>query len=79
MKKRTRRQKAIIRRRFFLSACALVLAAVIALIVFVVGSIIGISEKQPQKDNISKTESNSSKAEEVIPEITIDNSSLKSM
>ena len=68
MKKRTRRQKAIIRRRIFLSACALVLAAVIALIVFVAGSIIGISEKQPQKDNISKTESNTSKVEEVIPD-----------
>ena len=69
MKKRTRRQKAIIRRRIFLSACALVLAAVIALIVFVAGSIIGISEKQPQKDNISQTESNNSKVEEIIPDI----------
>ena len=68
MKKRTRRQKAIIRRRIFLSACALVLAAVIALIVFVAGSIIGISEKQPQKDNISQTESNNSKVEEIIPD-----------
>lgn len=68
MKKRTRRQKAIIRRRIFLSACALVLAAVIALIVFVAGSIIGISEKEPQKENTSKTESNSSKVEEVIPD-----------
>ena len=68
MKKRTKRQKAIIRRRIFLSACALVLSAVIALIVFVVNSIIGISEKQPQKDNISQTESNNSKVEEVIPD-----------
>ncbi len=68
MKKRTRRQKAIIRRRIFLSACALVLAAVIALIVFVAGSIIGISEKQPQKDNISQTESNNIKVEEIIPD-----------
>ncbi len=68
MKKRTRRQKAIIRRRIFLSLCALVLAAVIALIVFVAGSIIGISEKEPQKENNSKTESNSSKVEEVIPD-----------
>ena len=65
MKKRTRRQKAIIRRRIFLSACALILAAVIALIVFVVNSIINISEKQPNKDNNSSTES---KVEEVIPE-----------
>lgn len=65
MKKRTRRQKAILRRRIFLSACALVLAAVIALIVFVVNSIINISEKQPNKENNSSTES---KVEEVIPE-----------
>lgn len=65
MKKRTRRQKAIIRRRIFLSACSLILVAVIALIVFVVNSIINISEKQPNKDNNSSTES---KVEEVIPE-----------
>ena len=65
MKKRTRRQKAILRRRIFLSACALILVAVIALIVFVVNSIINISQKQPNKDNNSSTES---KVEEVIPE-----------
>lgn len=65
MKKRTRRQKAIIRRRIFLSACTLILAAVIALIVFVVNSIINISEKQPIKENNSSTES---QVEEVIPE-----------
>ena len=65
MKKRTRRQKAIIRRRIFLCACTLILAAVIALIVFVVNSIINISEKQPIKENNSSTES---QVEEVIPE-----------
>ncbi len=65
MKKRTRRQKAIIKRRIFLSLCAVILAAVIALIVFVINSIINISEKQPNKENNSSTES---KVEEVIPE-----------
>ena len=49
MKKRTRRQKAILKRRIFLSACTLILAAVIALIVFVVNSIINISDSKPEK------------------------------
>lgn len=66
MKKRTRRQKAIIRRRIFLSVCALTLAAVIALIVFIVNAIVGISDKQEIKDKTSSNES--IVEEEPIPE-----------
>ena len=65
MKKRTRRQKAILRRRIFLSLCAVILAAVIALIVFVVNSIMAISEKESPKENPS---SNESRVEDVIPD-----------
>ena len=39
MKKRTRRQKAIIKRNIFLSLCALVLVGAIALIGFVISSL----------------------------------------
>ncbi len=56
MKKRTRRQKAIIRRRIFLSFCAVVLIALTALIVFIVSSVIGTSEKEPVKNNSSSTQ-----------------------
>ena len=48
-KQRTRRQKAIIRRRIFLSCCAVVLAAIIALLVFVVHSIVTPNDK-PDKN-----------------------------
>ncbi len=59
MKKRTKRQKAIIRRRIFLSVCAIALATVIALITFVTKSIIDISDKKPNSDsnNISSATS----------------------
>ncbi len=59
MKKRTRRQKAIIKRRIFLSCCAAVLIAAVALIVFVVNSIPNASTK----NNNSKNNSITSKTE----------------
>ena len=61
-KARTRRQKAIIRRRIFLSACAVLLISVIALISFIVHSII-----TPDKNGPTATESQVS--EESVPEI----------
>lgn len=56
MKKRTRRQKAIIRRRIFLSCCAAVLVAVIALIAFIVNSI-GTPSSKGANSNSSQTSS----------------------
>ena len=55
MKKRTRRQKAIIRRRIFLSCCAAVLIAAVALIVFVVNSIPNASTKGSNQKNNQTT------------------------
>ena len=66
MKKRTKRQKAIIKRRIFLSACAVILTAVIAILVFVVNSIIGISKKEEPNKNPPSSEPQ--KEETVIPE-----------
>lgn len=54
MKKRTRRQKAIIRRNIFLSLCAVVLIAAIALVSFVVNS---ISNKFDSTNSSSQTQS----------------------
>ena len=54
MKKRTRRQKAIIRRNIFLSLCAVVLIAAIALVSFVVST---ISNKFNSTDSSSQTQS----------------------
>ena len=65
MKKRTRRQKAILRRNIFLSICALVLISVIALGSFIISSVIKPTDKP--SDNSSKTESIESKPE-VIPD-----------
>ena len=58
MKKRTRRQKAILRRNIFLSFCALILVAVASLIIFVTNSVMDAPEKAPQKENTTQTESN---------------------
>lgn len=58
MKKRTRRQKAILRRNIFLSFCALILVAVTSLIIFVTNSVMDAPEKAPQKENTTQTESN---------------------
>lgn len=65
MKKRTRRQKAIIKRNIFLSVCALILISVIALIAFVVSAIV----KTPQKNDSNSSNSQIVESEpEVIPE-----------
>ena len=63
MKKRTRRQKAIIKRRIFLSLCALVLASVVALAVFIGNAISKSGEGgKPSKENESTV------SQEKIPE-----------
>ncbi len=67
MKKRTRRQKAIIRRRIFLSLCATVLIIFTALTVFIVKSIIGISDKSSQKENNSSAQSQTESESKPIP------------
>lgn len=58
MKKRTRRQKAIIRRRIFFSCVALILAGVIALISFIIHSIFSAHDGEEHTNSTaSKTES----------------------
>lgn len=59
MKKRTRRQKAIIRRNIFLSLCAVVLICAIALVSFVVTSVV----KSLKKDRPSASENQSVQSE----------------
>ncbi len=54
MKQRTRRQKAILRRNLFLTSCAVVLIAAIALICFVVSS---VSNKPDTNNSSSQTQS----------------------
>lgn len=49
-KQRTKRQKAIIRRRIFLSCCCAAFAAIIALAIFIM---VTLTEKKPQKSNAS--------------------------
>lgn len=58
MKKRTRHQKAIIRRRIFFSGVAIVLIGIIALISFVIHSIVSVTDKKDTPSSVSsKTES----------------------
>lgn len=64
-KKRTKRQKAIIKRRIFLTCCTAVLIACIALIAFTVNAIIK-KDKTPAKKDDDKQQSDISSA--VIPE-----------
>lgn len=66
-KEKTRRQKAIIRRRIFLSACALVLAGIIALSVFIIQSIKPAPDKGKENNSSENNESIVSSSE---PEIT---------
>lgn len=54
MKKRTRRQKAILRRNLFLTACAIVLITAIALVSFIVST---ISNKTDSNNSSSQTQS----------------------
>ncbi len=68
MKKRTKRQKAIIRRRIFLSFCAVVLITLTALIAFVVNSVIPKDKEQPKPDNNSSVASQSESKPKPIPE-----------
>lgn len=58
MKKRTRRQKAIIRRRIFVSFAVIVLAAIITILSYVVTSIVNPDDKNPtpEKGNNSTRE-----------------------
>ncbi len=64
MKKRTRRQKAIIRRRIFFACVAVVLIGIISLISFIIHSIMSASDGKDNVNNISsKTESVVSEAE----------------
>lgn len=65
MKKRSKRQKAIIRRRIFLSVCATVLVAVIGLLSFIVGSVIYDNGTKGLDASNSSTQS---EPEPVIPE-----------
>lgn len=62
-KMKTRRQKAIIRRRIFLSCAALLLVGIIALLSFVINSIFS------QDDNNGPTSTESIVSEESVPEI----------
>ncbi len=66
-KEKTRRQKAIIRRRIFLSTCALVLAGIIALSVFIIQSIKPAPDKGKENNSSENNESIVSSSE---PEIT---------
>ena len=65
MKKRSMRQKAIIRRRIFLSLCATVLVAVIGLLSFIVGSVIN---DNGTKGLDASNSSSQSESKPVIPE-----------
>ena len=66
-KKRTKRQKAIIKRRIFLTCSAAVLIAVIALIAFSVNALLKISKKDTDKPFYNKDSSSAVSSEE-IPE-----------
>lgn len=66
MKKRTRRQKAIIRRRIFLCLCAVVLSAIVALGIFIGKAIANIKDDSPKENNTSQSETK--KEPEKIPE-----------
>ena len=63
---RTKRQKAILKRRIFLSVCSVVLIAAIGLLTFIVGSV--ISDNSNKGNDTSNNSSTESKPEPVIPE-----------
>ena len=70
-KKRTKRQKAIIRRRIFLTCCSAVLIAVIALIVFSVNALLKNEDKAGYNSSDKDAENSSSAvSSEEIPETT---------
>lgn len=63
MKKRTRRQKAIIRRNLFIAFTAIVLAAVIALLSFAISAVFDISGKSDGKKSTSKQKAGTTEIE----------------
>ena len=64
-KKRTKRQKAIIKRRIFLTCSAAALIAVIALIAFSVNALLKISKKDRDKPSDNKDSSSAVSSEEI--------------
>ena len=64
-KQRTARQKAIIKRRIFLSVCALALAAIITLIVFIVNAAVSHGGKKPSGSKSSEQSSSSEQVKKV--------------
>lgn len=70
-KQRTKRQKAIIKRRIFLSLCAVILAAVITLVAFSVNALLKISEKDGgSSSDISSGQAADNTSSEKVPETT---------
>lgn len=70
-KQRTKRQKAIIKRRIFVTLCALILISAIALITFCISAIIKPSEnKQNTDSDISSGQASDNSSEAEIPETT---------
>lgn len=67
--KRTRRQKAIIKRRIFLSLCILVLAAIIGLVGFIVFSVVRPNDKNDSSSNISAQSSSDISKEQEEPKL----------
>ena len=67
--KRTRRQKAIIKRRIFLSLCILVLAAIIGLVGFIVFSVVRPNDKNASSSNISAQSSSDISKEQEEPKL----------
>ena len=51
--KRTARRKAIIRRRIFLGACFIILALVVALLVFIISSVLSAGDNNTDSSNVS--------------------------
>ena len=64
-KKRTKRQKAIIKRRIFLTCSAAALIAVIALIAFSVNALLKISKKDRDKPSDNQNSSSAVSSEEI--------------
>lgn len=69
-KRRTARQKAIIKRRIFLSVCAVALAAVITVIVFTINAVLSHNSKKPS-DNKSNEQSSSAEQVKKVASATV--------
>ncbi len=68
MPKKTKRQKAIIKRRIFLCCCAVTLALVLALAVFIVSALLPKDKKETPNKTPSVTEQNNESEKEVPKE-----------